>query len=166
MKRLPYYLTLALFFGCILNFCGKDLLGQEKEGKITSSGYWIHEKVEEIPGMQRPGPFVRLEDGGILTVGKNMCYISKDGGETWTKYPIFSDKDSSRFDMFKSRALIRTSSGVIILGFRNDKEKANWNWRSDILDSPGAIDPTYTIRSLDGGKPGSTFRNSMIPGRG
>jgi Neuraminidase (sialidase) len=36
--------------------------------------------------------------------------------------------------------------------FSNNKERANWNWDNVTHDSPGAILPTYTIRSLDEGK--------------
>ena len=38
--------------------------------KFTSKGYWIHDKVEEIPGL-KTGPFVRLGNGDILTVEGN-----------------------------------------------------------------------------------------------
>lgn len=117
--------------------------------KLSSNGYWIHDKAEEIPGL-KTGPFVRLGNGDILTVEGNKSCISKDEGKTWTKYPIFVDAD--KFDIRIERALIRTKDGVIILAFANDKEKANWNWQNDIADSPGATIPTYAVRSLDEGK--------------
>ena len=117
--------------------------------KLSSKGYWIHDKAEEIPGL-KTGPFVRLGNGDILTVEGNKSCISKDEGKTWTEYPIFADAD--RFDIRIERALIRTKGGVIILAFANDKEKANWNWQNDIADSPGATIPTYAVRSLDEGK--------------
>jgi len=119
------------------------------QSKLSSNGYWIHDKVEEIPGL-KTGPFVRLGNGDILTVEVNKSCISKDEGKTWTEYPIFVD--SSRFDIRIERALIRTKNGVIILAFANDKEKANWNWQNDIADAPGATIPTYAVRSLDEGK--------------
>ena len=118
-------------------------------GKITSNGYWIHDKVEEIPGL-KSGPFVRLGDGSILTVERNMSCISKDQGKTWKEYPIFTD--TGRFVIRVERVLIRTSGGVIILAFANDRERANWAWQNDIADSPGAMLPTYAVRSLDDGK--------------
>jgi len=117
--------------------------------KLSTKGYWIHDKAEEIPGL-KTGPFVRLGNGDILTVEGNKSCISKDEGKTWTEYPIFADAD--RFDIRIERALIRTKNGVIILAFANDKEKANWNWQNDIADSPGATIPTYAVRSLDEGK--------------
>lgn len=102
-----------------------------KGGNISSTGYWMHDKVQEIPGLPT-GPFVKLGDGSILTIERNVSCISKDGGKTWTKYPIF--EDTARFDIRVERVLLRTRSGVIILAFANDKEKANWNWQNDIAD--------------------------------
>lgn len=116
---------------------------------FSSKGYWIHPKVEEIPGL-KTGPFVRLADGRILTVEKNMCCISDDGGKTWSESPIFDDP--GRFEIRVERVLLRTRSGAIILAFANDKERANWNWDEDLADSPDAKLPTYVIRSLDEGK--------------
>jgi sialidase-1 len=121
----------------------------KKANKLTSNGYWIHEKLQEMPYLPS-GPFVKLGDGSILTIEKNMSLISKDGGKNWTKYPIF--EDTARFDIRVERVLLRTKAGVIILAFANDKERANWAWQNDIADSPGAMLPTYVIRSLDEGK--------------
>ena len=121
------------------------------EGKLTSNGYWIPTNVEELTGLKIDAiAFVHLPDNSILTVADEKCYISKDEGKTWAeKSRIFSEKD--RIEI-ASEVLIRSSRGVIIMAFTNTKERANWNWRNDILDSPGAILPTYTIRSLDDGK--------------
>ncbi len=121
----------------------------KKGANISSKGYWLHENVQEIPGLPS-GPFVKLGDGSILTIERNVSCISKDRGKTWTNYPIF--KDTSRFDIRVERVLLRTRSGVIILAFANDKERANWNWQNDIADSPGSMLPTYAVRSLDDGK--------------
>ncbi|HBC30315.1 MAG TPA: exo-alpha-sialidase, partial [Clostridiales bacterium] len=119
------------------------------KSQLTTNGYWIHDKVEEIPNL-KTGPFVRLKDGSILTIEKNMSCISSDGGKTWKTYPIF--KDSNNFDIRIERVLLRTSNGTIILAFANEKERANWKWNNEISDSPGATIPTYAIRSLDEGK--------------
>lgn len=121
----------------------------KKDGKITFNGSWIPDNVEELEGMKL-GPFVRLADSSILTVDSTKSLVSKDEGKTWEEYPIFDEPD--HFAIRPERALIRTRSGGIILAFANDKERANWNWQEDIHDSPGAVLPTYAIRSLDGGK--------------
>jgi sialidase-1 len=142
--------NLTIMITLLLAFCGSATAQQTKPGgKITTNGYWIHDKVEEIPGL-KSGPFVRLGDGSILTVERNMSCISKDQGKTWKEYPVFTD--TGRFEIRVERVLIRTSGGVIILAFANDKERANWDWQNDLADSPGAILPTYAIRSLDDGK--------------
>jgi len=97
----------------------------------------------------KKGPFIRLADGGILTVDSNRSCISHDEGKTWITYPVLND--TSRFDIGPD-ALIRTSKDVIILAFENLKLKSTWNWQKDIHDAKGAMLPTYAVRSLDGGK--------------
>jgi sialidase-1 len=150
MKRINLF-AIPIFISLIF-FSTHDVFGQLENSdrdKLTTEGYWIHEKVTEIPGL-KTGPFVRLNDGSILTVEKNMSCISDDEGKTWKEYPIFTDQEN--FEIRIERALIRTSDGVIILAFANEKERANWDFRPDIIDSPGAKLPTYTVRSLDEGK--------------
>jgi sialidase-1 len=121
----------------------------KNDGKISSYGYWIHPKAEDMPGIPS-GPFIKLGDGSIMTVERNMSLISKDNGKTWNKYPIF--QDSASFNIRVERVLFRTKGGVIILAFANDRERANWAWQDDLADSPGAMLPTYVVRSLDDGK--------------
>lgn len=143
--------TLLVMYG-VLSWAGSIAVAQDspdEPGKITSNGSWIPDGVEEIPRLKL-GPFVRLADGSILTVDGTKSYVSEDEGKTWTEYPIFDEPD--KFTIRPERALIRTRSGVIILAYANNKERANWNWQDDIHDSPGATLPTYVIRSLDGGK--------------
>jgi sialidase-1 len=119
-----------------------------KDGKITSTGYWIHNKAEELKGMKM-GPFVRLDDGSLLTIDKSKSCISRDEGKTWKEYPIVAD--TGRFDIAPG-GLVRTGSGVVVFSFANMKEMSKYHWRTDILDFPDAILPTYAVRSLDGGK--------------
>lgn len=129
---------------------GAPVMGRETSpGTVTSTGFWIPDKVSEIRELKM-GPFLRLPDGGILTVNDTNSCISHDEGKTWTTYPIFSAP--AKFSIRPERALIRTRSGVIILAFANNKETANWNWRKDEADSKDAVLPTYAVRSLDGGK--------------
>ena len=118
-------------------------------GKLTSTGCWIPANVEEIPGL-KGGPLLRLPDGNILATDKTNCCISKDEGRTWTEYPILAEPEKFSIDV--ERVLVRTRGGVIILAFANNAELANNKWQQAILDAPGAILPTYAVRSLDGGK--------------
>lgn len=116
---------------------------------------WLHEKAEEMPDLVM-GPFTRLQSGEILTIDGSReisgtsCLISNDEGKTWSKHKIF--KSSDKYLIRPERAVIQTRDGTVILAFANEKEKANWNWQKEIHDSPGAILPTYAVRSTDGGK--------------
>ncbi|CAG5018600.1 hypothetical protein DYBT9275_06034 [Dyadobacter sp. CECT 9275] len=121
----------------------------EQNGKITSSGAWIPRNTEELKG-QILGPFVRNQEGNIVAIDGNKCLISKDEGKTWEKHEMFSNPE--KFNISGERALLKTRNGVLVFAFLNLAERGNWNWQADISDSPGAILPTYTIRSLDGGK--------------
>lgn len=118
-------------------------------GKLTSSGCWIPDRVEEIPGL-KGGPLLRLADGKILATDRTNCCVSSDEGKTWIEYPIFAEPGKYLIDA--QRALVCTRRGAIILAFANNVEEANNKWQQAILDSPGAIRPTYAVRSLDGGK--------------
>lgn len=119
--------------------------------KTQSPGLWLDDRVTESPGLPM-GPFVRLRDGRILTIGPDggCAWISGDEGKTWQEQPIFTD--STKFNIRIERALICTRSGAVIVAFMNDKERASWKWDPAISDSPGAKLPTYVVRSPDGGK--------------
>lgn len=134
----------------ILSLCIANSLASSPEGgKVATTGHWIHESIEEMPGLKL-GPFTRVDEEKILTVDDKSCFISTDEGKTWQEFPIFAKPED--YQIRPERALICTKKGVVILAFANDKERANWNWQKDISDSPGATLPTYIVRSLDGGK--------------
>lgn len=124
---------------------GKNL----DKGERISTGILVPNGVIEIENLKM-GPFVKLKDGSLLTVDDTVCLISNDGGKNWTSYQIFDNPD--KFQISQERALINTTGNVVILAFMNLKERGNWNWDTEISDSPGARLPTYTIRSVDGGK--------------
>lgn len=121
----------------------------EQNGQITASGAWIPKNTIEMKG-QVLGPFVRNKEGHIVAIDGSKSLISKDEGKTWDKYELFDTP--GKFDISGERAMITTRSGVIIFAFLNLAERANWNWNAETSDSPGATLPTYTMRSLDGGK--------------
>lgn len=138
---------LLLVIGCQFPAFSQTFNGQE--GKVTSTGAWIPQAVDELPGLKM-GPFLRLSDGSILTVENTQSLISHDEGKTWKAYEVFATPE--KFQISNERVLLRTTSGVVILAFMNMKERANWNWQKEISDSPGARLPTYVVRSLDEGK--------------
>ena len=112
-------------------------------------------RVSEIPDLKM-GPFVRLENGAILTVEDTKCLISSDEAKTWTEYEMFNQP--GKYKISRERALLKTNNGTVILAFMNLEARKNWNWNEEISDSPGAILPTCTIRSLDGGKTWQNFQ--------
>lgn len=114
----------------------------------TTTGPWISDGVEEIVGLKM-GPFIRLDDGSILTVDDTKSLISQDEGKTWEEHEIF--EDPSKFRISNERGLLQTSNGIVTLAFMNLAER-HFPWEKEILDAPGARLPTYTARSLDGGK--------------
>jgi sialidase-1 len=116
--------------------------------KSTTTGLWIRNNVNELINF-KTGPFVRLSDGSILTAGSDQCYISRDEGYTWTAYQVFDMPGKYKIG---ENTLICSSTGVVIMAFYNTAEMANWNWQTDIHDSPGAVLPTYVVRSLDNGR--------------
>jgi hypothetical protein len=155
----PYFYSLSTFliglYLLLLSGCkpekqgtGRSMYDDPEGWKIASSGLWIRNNLLEIAAL-KTGPFIRLADGSILTAESNRICISTNEGYFWTNYPVFAEPDKYTIG---ERALIRTSKGVIIMAFYNTKEMANWNWRTDIHDSPDAILPTYVVRSLDDGK--------------
>ena len=134
----------------LLTLTDHPLADDAREGKFAANGLWIERRVEDMAGMQM-GPFVRLEDGGILTVDlAQSALVSHDEGKAWEEHTIF--EDATKYSIRPERALLRTRGGTVILAFMNDREKADWKWDPKISDSPDAQLPTYAVRSLDGGK--------------
>lgn len=145
---------------CVLQACSSTSTVKEQNstdadsGKITTTGYWIHDKAEEMVGLEM-GPFARLKDGSLLNVQDNKIRISKDEGKTWMEYIIIAD--TTKYVITAAEQVIQTSQGIIILAFQNAKETV-YEWQPEIMDAPGAKLPTYAIRSLDGGKTWQDFQ--------
>ena len=127
----------------------------EQNGKITASDAWIPKNVEELKG-QLMGPFIRNKQGHIVAIDGQNSKISKDEGKTWESFPLFAQPE--KFNVSGERAMITTRSGVIIFAFLNLAERSEWKWDPKTSDSPGAILPTYAIRSLDGGRTWQNLR--------
>ncbi|MCW5553013.1 MAG: exo-alpha-sialidase [Verrucomicrobiae bacterium] len=116
--------------------------------KPAAGGMEIDARATELPDLKM-GPFVRLGDGRLLTVEGTNSLTSADKGKTWKTNPLFAD--SAKYEVRPERALIRTSQGVVILAFMNDREK-HWTWQDKLGDAPGAVLPTYAMRSTDEGR--------------
>ncbi|WP_198175264.1 sialidase family protein [Spirosoma telluris] len=96
------------------------------------------------------GPFTRNTDGHVVAIEGQHCMISKDDGKTWQSYPLFAKPE--KFNISGERAILKTRSGVLIFAFLNLAERSGWKWDRTLSDTPGAILPTYAMRSLDGGR--------------
>ncbi|MCK5922295.1 MAG: exo-alpha-sialidase, partial [Methylococcales bacterium] len=99
---------------------------------------------------QMLGPFVNIGNGQILAIDSASTFVSSDGGKTWSDpRPVFSaDK---KIKISNERAMFRTKDGTIIAAFMNLNER-KWTWKDELIDAPGAVLPTYVMRSLDDGK--------------
>ena len=126
--------------------------------KETANGFWIHDKAEDMPHV----PLARFTHGANANefFAFSCCFpandsvagvqVSRDRGKTWTRVAPFDPEGHLRPS--DSGAFIRTRKGTLIAAFSNLAERANWNWDEHAHDSPGAMLPTYVVRSTDGGK--------------
>ena len=112
----------------------------------------LYPKVRPLPHNHQ-GPFVKRADGAIVAINGTHSLVSTDGGKSWSETPLFSAEQQTRQPLLvrDERALLTTKSGAIVAAFMNDKEK-NWTWKNELHDAPGAILPTYVMRSVDGGQ--------------
>ena len=118
--------------------------------KVTSDGIHLHRNAEELQTV-KSGVFTRLQNGDILLYAgrPGKLYVSRNHGISWAERQIF--EPGSGIEANYSGALIEATDGTVILGFQNLAERL-WTWDNDLKDAPGARNPTYAIRSLDGGE--------------
>jgi len=140
--------------GIFLIMCGMPVVSQGQNlrtgEKYDGAGRRLFNKAEPLTSLKRPGPFARLSDGSLFSApGGAKCGISKDGGKTWTEYPLF---DSGKFSLGSPVAL-QTRKGTIIIGFSNGREISSLRWNNTThCYDPNAKLPTYIVCSKDGGK--------------
>ncbi|MGI6522103.1 MAG: exo-alpha-sialidase [Fermentimonas sp.] len=118
----------------------------EQKWRILKNGMYAPSNVEDAFHFKGVA-IIRMKNGNIFTISSQNASISTDDGESWTNYPI---ADQSKFSI-GSAECIETKDGVIIVAFYNVKER-KWTWSNALFDAPGAILPTYVVRSTDGGK--------------
>ena len=101
----------------------------------------------------KPGPFVELEDGSLLTVGNNFVITSKDDGKTWSgPRKIY---DGPKPGIPSHGLLLRTRDGVIVLVYMDFSTQVSIvrGWDAVNAQPPqGGRRAVWTIRSLDGGR--------------
>jgi photosystem II stability/assembly factor-like uncharacterized protein len=133
---------------------------------VLQGGAWAEEKPADLwvlPGCKpmptkHQGPFVRLKDGGILTVDATDALVSRDEGQTWQAYPMFADPQA--FKVSSERAVLCTREGHVVVAFMNLATRSAQNWDSKTKDFVPEIRlDVCTVRSLDGGQ---TWRDAQV----
>jgi hypothetical protein len=109
-------------------------------------------RAQAMPDLPQ-GPFARTPDGAIVAMDKADLLVSVDEGKTWASRPVFSPEQQEKLNLMprRERVLLTTDKGTLIAAFMNDHEK-KWTWSNQTLDAPGAVLPTYAMRSTDGGE--------------
>jgi len=106
-------------------------------------------RLTPLPGLPL-GPFVRLSDGGVLTVDETGTLVSYDDGKTWKRRPLFSA--GQPFKVRPERALLRTRDGTLLLVFIDDSvRKYSWNKQKNLPNEDMHL-PSYALRSRDDGR--------------
>ena len=148
-------LILSLLWPVLLFNCSKSNtsgidIGVPENKKITSSGYEVPVQAYELKNLRNSGPFIRLNDGSLLTIlsGTSKSSISKDEGKSWTDNTIL---DSQLFS-FASPVILLSRNGTLFMGFSNSLERIDLAWNNSTHDFTEGALPSYAMRSLDGGK--------------
>lgn len=99
------------------------------------------------------GPFVRLGDNRVFTVGPSAGQFSNDEGATWQENSYASGSETDKeVKVSQERAIVRTAKGSLITSFMNLNEKV-WGWKDELKDTlPGTRLPHYVMRSEDDGE--------------
>ncbi|WP_406697928.1 sialidase family protein [Singulisphaera sp. Ch08] len=112
---------------------------------------WLDPRVQTLPS-SKMGPFIRLEDGGILTVDDTSAFISKDEGSHWSA-PVPMFPADQPFQISNERSILRTKDGTIVVAFMNLKTRSKGYW--DVKTKgfvPDVRLDVWTVRSIDGAK--------------
>jgi hypothetical protein len=96
------------------------------------------------------GPFVRLGDGSLLTIGDNATLVSQDGGNTWGD-PVPMCRKTAAGTPTKEGVLLRTKAGVLVYVYM-DMGTYKWAWDEAKRDAGKVKLDVWAIRSLDEGK--------------
>ncbi len=97
------------------------------------------------------GPFARLADGRLLTVGDNATFTSRDDGMTWSK-PRPMVPATARNKPGAGGILIRTRQGHLVYAYL-DNSTFRWSWDSERREAgDDARLDVWVIRSEDEGR--------------
>ena len=105
----------------------------------------------EIVDDARLGPFVRLGDGRLLTIGENATFTSDDEGQTWSR-PRRIYRGEAPGVPSPAAVLVRTRGGVLVCVYM-DISTFRWEW--DVPRREAASDvrvDVWSIRSTNEGR--------------
>jgi len=125
-----------------------DRLGQfvKPDGKIA-----FVLDYEDTGEADNIGPFARLGDGSILTVGDNETFISRDGGVTWSA-PRRMCPGTAKSKPAAGGILIRTGQGHLVYTYL-DHSTFRWSWDKERCEAANdARLDVWVIRSEDEGR--------------
>lgn len=115
------------------------------EGQVT-----LDARLRALPATTLAGPFVRLDDGAIVGVHVDSAVVSRDGGLTWQRHPMFAP---GAFKVRPEYAIARAADGAVVVVFIDDLVK-EWKW--DAAAGVSAIAQprlfVWATRSADGGR--------------
>lgn len=108
----------------------------------------LHPKLKPLP-FKLLGPFTHTSDGRVLAIDGKATFVTDDEGRTWSE-PCSLFPADTKMTVSNERAILRTRAGTIIAAFMNLDER-RWTWKDELHDAPGAMLPTYVMRSTDDG---------------
>jgi sialidase-1 len=98
----------------------------------------------------RLGPFVKVGNGDILTVGDNETFTSRDGGATWSP-PRRMYRGRGRHRPCGGGLLARTRRGRLVYVYM-DMSDYHWSWNAKRREAAGTTRlDVWAIRSDDDG---------------
>ena len=97
------------------------------------------------------GPFARLDDGSLLTVGDNATFTSRDDGITWSA-PRRMCRSTVKSKPGPGGVLIRTGRGHLVYAYL-DSSTFRWSWDEERREAEEDVrNHVWVIRSEDEGR--------------
>jgi len=128
-------------------------------------GRWIHPKATELDmPVGILGPFIGLENGGVMTLDGNATRVSRDDGVSWSAPKSVYDGPKPGIPGFTGNPwlesigdrmgwlLLRTHQDTLVLVY-NDRSTFVFGWDDDTREPVSNVrGNVWSIRSLDGGE--------------
>lgn len=110
----------------------------------------LESRLRALPPGTPAGPFVTLNDGAILGVQADAALVTRDGGQTWERHPMFAP---GAFKVRPEYAIARAKDGAVVVVFMDDLVK-EWKWDAK-ANASAVAEPrlfVWATRSADGGR--------------